>query len=151
MIDSGEGGLIVEPCEYVEKCPIFGRFKDEGIDNIWIRSYCHREAGLACRRKQLRSVGKRPDEIPPDLLPNGEYLATYEHSDRPLVRVKEDDCGHIESCLEFFNEFKEESNRSVWTTRYCFRNHGGDCARKRRIEQEVDLPRNLLPNGDTMS
>jgi hypothetical protein len=141
----------MEPCEFMATCPILGRFKDDRIDEFWVLSYCYRDAGSACRRKQLRITGKAPDAVPRDLLPNGEYLSTYEHTDRTLERLKEDDCPYISSCMEFFNEFKEESNRSVWTTRHCFRNNGADCVRKQKYEQQVAIPRNLLPNGEMMT
>ena len=30
----------MENCEFVEKSPIFARFKHEGAKNIWLQHYC---------------------------------------------------------------------------------------------------------------
>ncbi len=27
-------------CQYLDGCPVFARFKQEGLKNIWIRHYC---------------------------------------------------------------------------------------------------------------
>jgi hypothetical protein len=61
----------MQDCEYLATCPIFDRFKLEGIKNFWIRLYCQGERQAKCARKAIKRSGEL---VPKDLLPNGEYL-----------------------------------------------------------------------------
>jgi hypothetical protein len=61
-------------CEYIQGCPMFKKFKLEPIKNFWIDQYCKRDGGGDCSRKSLRKQGKGPEEVPENLLPNGEYM-----------------------------------------------------------------------------
>ena len=60
-------------CEYLEKCPIFARFKVEGAKNVWIEFYCKGSRQEECARKKLKKEGK---EVPQSLLPNGTHLGS---------------------------------------------------------------------------
>jgi hypothetical protein len=62
-------------CEYLDKCPIFARFKVEGAKNIWIEFYCRGSRQNECARKKLKKQGQ---EVPPTLLPNGTRLGSLE-------------------------------------------------------------------------
>ena len=53
---------------------MFKRFTSEPAKNIWIINFCSNNGGEDCKRKALRNQGKSPEEIPDDLLPNGEYM-----------------------------------------------------------------------------
>ena len=61
----------MKDCEYLEACPIFNRFRLEGIKNFWIRLYCQGEKQANCQRRIIKVTG-RP--VPEDLLPNGKHL-----------------------------------------------------------------------------
>ena len=58
-------------CEYLEACPIFAQFKNEGIKNFWIQLYCKGSKQDDCARKSLKDAGQ---EVPQTLLPNGTHL-----------------------------------------------------------------------------
>jgi hypothetical protein len=60
-------------CEYLDKCPVFARFKVEGAKNIWIEFFCRGSRQSECERRKLQKLGK---EVPPTLLPNGTHLPT---------------------------------------------------------------------------
>jgi hypothetical protein len=60
-------------CEYLDKCPIFTRFKVEGAKNVWIEFYCRGSRQEECARKKLKKQGQ---EVPTSLLPNGTHLPT---------------------------------------------------------------------------
>ena len=62
---------MAEDCEYLAACPIFGRFRAEGIKNFWIQLYCRGPKQESCARKQLKAAGQ---EVPRSLLPSGEHL-----------------------------------------------------------------------------
>ena len=82
----------MENCEFVEKCPIFARFKHEGAKNIWLQHYCLNRHGVACPRKKLREAGKSPVEIPSTMLPNGLVLEGADYSARTFDSRGEEDC-----------------------------------------------------------
>jgi len=58
-------------CEFLDKCPIFAKFKIEGLKNYWIGLYCKGVKQDKCARKILRNQGQ---EVPKTLLPNGHHL-----------------------------------------------------------------------------
>jgi hypothetical protein len=58
-------------CEFLEICPIFARFRLEGIKNYWIDMYCVGTKQDQCARKALRKQGK---DVPPTLLPSGQDM-----------------------------------------------------------------------------
>lgn len=58
-------------CKYLEACPIFTRFRIEGLRNLWIGSYCKGWLVETCERKKLKDAG---DDVPELLLPNGRHL-----------------------------------------------------------------------------
>ena len=60
-------------CEHLRKCPIFNRFKLEGIRNFWVGLYCQGDRQSRCYRKELKAAGKY---VPESMLPNGEFLST---------------------------------------------------------------------------
>jgi hypothetical protein len=60
-------------CEYLEKCPIFIKFVNEGAKSFWIRFYCRGERQESCARKKLKKQGQ---EVPADLLPSGDRMST---------------------------------------------------------------------------
>jgi|WetSurMetagenome_2_1015567.scaffolds.fasta_scaffold514122_1 hypothetical protein len=62
---------MVADCEYLEKCPIFARFKVEGAKNIWIEFFCRGSRQEECARKVMKKQGQEPG---PTLLPNGTHL-----------------------------------------------------------------------------
>lgn len=57
-------------CEYLEKCPVWARFKSS-IKDVWIKNYCQGEKQDRCARKLLSTEGK---DVPGQLLPNGTTL-----------------------------------------------------------------------------
>ncbi len=57
-------------CPNLVKCPIFNKFRSEGMANMWIRSYC-KDNFDNCKRKKLKDQNK---EMPITLLPNGSHL-----------------------------------------------------------------------------
>ena len=57
-------------CEFMEKCPIYGKFSFEGLENVFIALYCKGDFDN-CERKKLKISGQ---EVPEKLLPNGKYL-----------------------------------------------------------------------------
>ena len=61
----------MQDCEFLEKCPIFAKFKIEDLKNYWIHMYCKGTKQDDCSRKILRKQGK---EVPKTLLPNGQHL-----------------------------------------------------------------------------
>ena len=61
-------------CQYIVGCPMFKKFTLDPIKQFWIHGYCKKNAGDECARKVLRKQGKRAEEVPENLLPNGEYL-----------------------------------------------------------------------------
>ena len=58
-------------CSYLGTCPVFDRFRLEGLRNFWIRLYCQGTRQSMCQRKVIKISG-RP--VPEDLLPNGDFL-----------------------------------------------------------------------------
>lgn len=56
-------------CEYLEECPIFERFQNEGVKRFWIDLYCKTEKQEQCARKPLIRAGK---PVPDTLLPSGK-------------------------------------------------------------------------------
>ena len=58
-------------CRFLEKCPIFAKFKSEGLKNFWIKMYCKGAKGDECARRKLKEIGK---DVPLTLLPNGKTL-----------------------------------------------------------------------------
>jgi hypothetical protein len=56
-------------CSYLNTCPIFQKFKNEGAKNFWINQYCQGPKQDECERKKLATQGQ---EVPADLLPNGQ-------------------------------------------------------------------------------
>ena len=58
-------------CEYLSKCPIFGKFRAEGNRNVWISFYCTGPKQEECERKKLKKTGA---QVPTNLLPNGKVL-----------------------------------------------------------------------------
>lgn len=61
-------------CEYLAACPIFGKFKLEGIKNFWIKLYCKGAKQARCARRILKESGK---PIPETLLPSGMHLDAF--------------------------------------------------------------------------
>ena len=61
-------------CEYIQGCPMFQKFTLDANKQFWIRTYCKTEGGEGCARKALRKQGKRAEEVPEDLLPNGKHM-----------------------------------------------------------------------------
>ena len=55
-------------CKYLRECPVFNNFKNEGIKNIWIKTYCRGSMYEECVRIKMTEEGKTP---PDNLLPNG--------------------------------------------------------------------------------
>ena len=137
-------------CEFLEKCPVFGRFKHEGVKNMWIESYCQRDGGSACQRKLLRTSGVAPEDVPLDMLPDGSRLDILEIMMRPPEYRTPNDCNHMESCQMFFAGFHEEDNRRVWTGLYCFRRQGGVCVRKKMFEEGHIPADSMLPDGNSL-
>jgi hypothetical protein len=62
---------VEHECEYLAKCPIFARFSNEGLRNVWIALYCRGAKKEECARKKLKDAGA---EVPLTLLPSGEHL-----------------------------------------------------------------------------
>lgn len=58
-------------CPYLEKCPIFERFTNKGLGNIWVTLYCKGSKQADCARKRLKESGQ---QVPITLLPNGKHL-----------------------------------------------------------------------------
>ena len=58
-------------CPYLETCPIFARFQNEGAANIWISTYCQGFKQEECVRKQMKDNG---ETAPITMLPNGTHL-----------------------------------------------------------------------------
>ncbi len=61
----------MQQCEFLAGCPIFNRFKIEGVRNTWIVLYCRGPKWEQCERRIRRLRG---ETVPPLLLPNGDYL-----------------------------------------------------------------------------
>jgi len=58
-------------CEFLEKCPIFQKYKDEWIPEDWIVSKYCKGRHDKCKRKEIRLTGAVPS---PSMLPNGTFL-----------------------------------------------------------------------------
>jgi len=58
-------------CPYLQKCPIFAKFANEGFKNFWIAMYCRGPNLEGCARKKMRDAGQ---EVPLTLLPSGSHL-----------------------------------------------------------------------------
>ena len=138
-------------CEYLENCPVFNRFKHEGVKSMWIESYCQRDGGSSCERKRLRMLGTSPENIPPDMLPDGSRLNTMDAVARPLEYSQSNDCRYMDSCQAFFSNFLEEDNRQVWANLYCFRRQGAGCARKKMFEEGHIPADSMLPDGNSLT
>ncbi len=61
-------------CDFIVWCPMFQKFVMQGNWREWADAYCHANAGAGCARRALRSRGRRPDDIPRTLLPNGRHV-----------------------------------------------------------------------------
>jgi hypothetical protein len=61
----------MQECEYLSTCPVFARFKLEGLKNIWISLYCKGPKNSECERLKLKKMGK---DVPDTLLPNGKHI-----------------------------------------------------------------------------
>jgi len=62
-------------CPFLERCPVFKKFKSEGLANYWISIYCKGENQDECERKKLAETNQ---QVPLGLLPNGTYLEVLE-------------------------------------------------------------------------
>jgi hypothetical protein len=58
-------------CEYLATCPVFARFKMEGLANFWIERYCKGAKQDMCERKKIALQGL---SAPETMLPNGKHL-----------------------------------------------------------------------------
>jgi hypothetical protein len=59
-------------CKYVDRCPMFPKFKLKGALAIWKDRYClHESHHTTCARFKLAESGTKP---PGTLLPNGEHI-----------------------------------------------------------------------------
>ena len=61
----------MENCANLQNCPIFNKFKLEGLKNFWIRIYCKGSRQEECARKKMKSEEK---DVPTNLLPNGDQI-----------------------------------------------------------------------------
>ena len=66
----------MEGCKYLDGCPIFAKFKLEGLKNFWVGTYCQGPKKNLCARKSLREDGK---QVPLPLLPNGTQLQSLSY------------------------------------------------------------------------
>jgi len=140
-----------DKCQFVSKCPIFGRFKHEGVKQYWIRSFCHRDSGERCARKKLRDSGATPQEVPITLLPNGMHLPELKELDETWEEASRNACGHIESCSTLFEKFQDPESKIFWGRHYCFVPGGNGCLRKKMMDEGTErskIPVELLPSGD---
>jgi hypothetical protein len=64
-------------CKYLEECPIFARFKNDGGKAAWLEVYCWSSCD-SCERYKMREDGKEP---PPTMLPNGTHVAHLARED----------------------------------------------------------------------
>ena len=60
------------PCQFVVKCPMFPKFKNNFGLNIFRKTYCESRNHTRCERFKLASQGTMPAA---NLLPNGKTLA----------------------------------------------------------------------------
>ena len=58
-------------CPYLEACPIFSRFRNESLGEVWIMYFCKGGQADECERRKLKEAGR---EVPLTLLPNGKHL-----------------------------------------------------------------------------
>ena len=140
----------MEQCEFTPRCPIFRKFRHEGIKNVWLKAYCLRSKGAQCKRKELRLGGAKPEEIPHTMLPNGGFLDSLEFSDRSFGNWTDNDCEYREACVPMFNRFQEADTKDFWAVRFCFRDKGRACYRKGLISGGTDpalISNDCLPNG----
>lgn len=140
-----------DECQFACECHIFNRFRHDGVREFWIRSYCRNRAGSQCARKMLRDAGKRPEEIPITLLPNGLHLADLQSFDGKWEERTAEACRYIEACTPMFDAFVETETRDFWVRRFCFVAKGIRCERRKSIDSGTapkDVPRRLLPSGD---
>ena len=56
----------MENCEFVEKCPIFGRFKHEGAKNIWLQVPLPQSARRSLPEKETQKGREEPSRDPLD-------------------------------------------------------------------------------------
>ncbi len=73
LLAGGESWFVMakQECPLLIDCPIFERFRSEGLKNIWINRYCRGSKADTCARKKLREAGK---DVPITLLPNDTHL-----------------------------------------------------------------------------
>ena len=65
----------MKECEFIKTCPIFERFRVEGLKNFYIRNFCQGKKLEHCERLTLRNEGQ---DVPITLLPTGKTLETLE-------------------------------------------------------------------------
>lgn len=58
-------------------------------------------------------------------------------------------CPHLDSC-PMFRIFQTKSLLKIWTMRFCESNLYPTCERFQLAERGMLVPRNLLPNGQTL-
>lgn len=58
-------------CEFTPKCPVFEKCQTGVIKAVFSIKYCKGFQLDECERRKLKKAGK---EVPPNLLPNGEFL-----------------------------------------------------------------------------
>jgi len=141
----------METCQFVSKCPIFNKFRNEVVKDFWVNSYCRRDAGAHCARKKLRDAGKGPGEVPITLLPNGMHLAEFEDTDSDWEKTTSRACMHLQACSTMLDRLQDPESKIFLGRRYCLGPGAQDCHRKRMVESGTDalqIAVTLLPNGE---
>jgi hypothetical protein len=54
----------------------FGKFREPGAENFWTTRHCLAPGGNRCARKSIMDGGGAPDQVPDNLLPNGDRVST---------------------------------------------------------------------------
>jgi hypothetical protein len=72
-------GMSQQPCEFIEKCPMFRYFRSTA-KYIYQELYCRGNSEI-CERRKLRLAG---EPVPANLLPHGGKLWRDEDKPPPL-------------------------------------------------------------------
>ncbi|GEM_PF-702042 len=141
----------MEPCQFISKCPMFNKFRNQVVKDFWANSYCENNSGARCARKRLRDAGKGPKDVPITLLPNGMHLAEFEDTERDWENVTGKACMNLRACSVMLDRLQDPESKVFLGRRYCLGSGTQDCQRKRMIDSGTDPPEiavTLLPNGE---
>lgn len=124
-------------CKHLTDCVVWKKFSTNS-KLFWMNSYCRGPKEEQCVRKQQKT---QREFIPDELLPNGTYLNVD-------GVAPGSECENLKNCA-VWKKFNTDS-KMVWIKAYCQGPKRGECVRKQRSSQGLNVSENLLPNGDSL-